>query len=69
MNPGDAKRLVSDPALKEALSLMRDRYRKEFENTPSCNTKALKLTRIKFDLIREFFAELNKVLNDELMKE
>ena len=69
MNAQEAKRLLADENLKEAFSLMRERYRKEFENTTPDDVEGLQRVRLKFDLIRDLFGELNRVINDEIMKQ
>ena len=68
MRPEEAKRLFNDPSLKESMSLLRERYRSEFENADLSDKDGLSNIRVKFDLIRDFYSELQKVINDELMK-
>ncbi len=68
MRAEDAKRLHDDPALKEAMTLLRARYHKKFENADLSDPDSLYTVRVKFDLIRDFYSELQKVLNEESMK-
>ena len=68
MRPEEAKRLLNDESLKESMALLRHKYRGEFENADLSDKDGLFNIRIKFDLIRDFYSELQKVINDELMK-
>ena len=69
MRPEEAKRLLTDESLKESMSLLRNKYRGDFENADPSDKDGLSIIRMKFDLIRDFYSELQKVVNDELMKE
>jgi len=65
MTPEDAKKLYLDEPLKEAFSLLRTRYNKEFESVDVSSQDAkdrLLLIRLKFSLIKDFYAELRKSL-------
>lgn len=66
MRPDEAKRLLEDPNLKEAFQLLRDKYHKQFENTDVMDVDKLQLIRIKFDQIRDIYAELSKILNQTI---
>lgn len=68
MRVEEAKRLIHDEALKESMSLLRARYGKEFESADPSDKDGLYLIRVKFDLIRDFYSELQIILNDEIMK-
>jgi len=63
-----ANRLLNDPELKESMSLLRNKYRCEFENADPSEKDGLQQIRLKFDLIRDFYSELQKVVNDGLME-
>jgi hypothetical protein len=69
MRPGAAKRLLEDTDLKESMSLLRSRYRKEFENADLSDKDGLYTIRLKFDLIRDFYSALQIIVNDESMKQ
>lgn len=68
MRPDDAKRLHDDPNLLDAMQLLRERYHRDFENADADYDIGLKKIRLKFDIIRDFYSELQKVLNDEAIK-
>ena len=68
MRPESAKRLLEDADLKESMSLLRNKYSKEFENADLSNKDGLYNIRIKYDLIRDFYSELQTVVNDEVMR-
>jgi hypothetical protein len=68
MRPEGAKRLLEDADLKESMSLLRNRYSKEFENADLSDKDGLYTIRLKFDLIRDFYSELQAVVNDETMR-
>lgn len=63
-----ANRLLNDPELKESMSLLRNKYRSEFENADPSDKDGLQQIRLRFDLIRDFYSELQKVVNDGLME-
>ena len=63
-----ATRLLNDPELKESMSLLRNKYRSEFENADPSDKDGLQQIRLRFDLIRDFYSELQKVVNDGLME-
>lgn len=67
MNVEAARRLLADTELKESMSLLRNKYKIEFENADPSDLDGLFRIRVKFDLIRDFYSELQKVLNNELM--
>ena len=64
MRPDEAKRLYEDPVLKEGFSLLREKYRKDFE---TAKDDELHRIRLKFDLIRDFYSELMKIINEEAL--
>jgi hypothetical protein len=68
MRPEAAKRLLEDPDLKESMSLLRGKYSKEFENADLSNKDGLYNIRIKYDLIRDFYSELQTIVNNESMR-
>lgn len=68
MRPEDAKRLLNDPVLKESMQLLREKYRKQFENADPTDVDKLQLVRIRFDQIRDLYAELSKILNEQSLK-
>ena len=69
MRPESAKRLLEDEDLRESMGLLRKRFSSEFENADPSDTDGLYRIRIKFDLIRDFYSELQKIVNDEVMKQ
>jgi len=68
MRPESAKRLLDDADLKESMSLLRNKYSKDFENADLSDKDGLQRIRIKYDLIRDFYSELQKIINDEMMR-
>ena len=68
MRPESAKRLLEDADLKESMSLLRNKYSKEFENADLSDKDGLYTIRLKYDLIRDFYSELQTVVNDEVMR-
>ena len=68
MKTETANRLLNDPELKESMSLLRSKYRSEFENADPSEKDGLQQIRLKFDLIRDFYSELQKVVNNGLME-
>ena len=69
MRKEDAQRLSNDKALKEAFSVLRHKLHLDFEATEPSDKEALQLIRLKFDLIRDFYTELMKAINDSTIKE
>lgn len=63
MRPDDARRLHDDPNLKEAFNMLRGRYHKDFE---AASDEELVIIRRKFDLIRDVYAELKKVIHKQI---
>jgi len=68
MRPESAKRLLDDADLKESMSLLRNKYSKDFENADLSDKDGLQRIRIKYDLIRDFYSELQTIINDEMMR-
>ena len=68
MRPEAAKRLLEDEDLKESMSLLRSKISKEFENADPSDKNGLQQIRIKYDLIRDFYSELQTIVNDEVMR-
>jgi hypothetical protein len=68
MRPESAKRLLEDADLKESMSLLRTKYSKDFENADPSDKDGLYMIRIKYDLIRDFYSELQTIVNDEVMR-
>ena len=68
MRPESAKRLLDDADLKESMSLLRNKYSKDFENADPSDKDGLQRIRIKYDLIRDFYSELQTIINDEMMR-
>ena len=67
MKPEDAKRLHDDNDLRDAFQLLRERYNRDFENAVVDDKDGLQLIRMKFELIKDVYAELRKVLNNQTM--
>jgi hypothetical protein len=68
MRPDAAKRLLGDVDLKESMILLRDKYSKDFENADLSDKDGLYTIRLKFDLIRDFYSELQTIVNNESMR-
>ena len=69
MRKEEADRLLKDENLKEAFSLLRKKIHLDFENSDVTDKDTLQVIRLKFDLVREFYSELMKVINDSTIKE
>lgn len=65
MKAQDAERLMADESFAEAFQLLRNRYHRDFENTDPRDADDLLIIRLKFDLIRDVFSEVKKVMNME----
>lgn len=68
MNAEIAKRLYDDESIKEVFELVRQRLHKQFENTNLTDKEGLYTVRLKFEIIRDFYSELQKILNEESMR-
>jgi len=66
MRIDDARRLLNDDDLKEVFGLMREKYRKQFESADPQDKDNLQVIRLKLGLIKDFYAQVNKVLNKEI---
>ena len=69
MRKEEAQRLIDSKPLKEIFGLLRTKLHRDFENTEPLDKDALQLIRLKFDLVREVYSELMKVINDSTIKE
>ena len=69
MRKDQAQRLMNDPDLKESFSLLRDKLRVDFENAPITDKDGLQIIRLKYELIREYYQELMKVVNESTVKD
>ena len=69
MRKDDAKRLMDDKNLKDSFQLLRQKLYRDFENTDVDDPEELQIIRLKFDLVRDFYSELMKVINDSTIKE
>ena len=69
MRKEEAQRLLEDKSLKELFSMYRKKVSVEFENCDPLDKEALQLIRLKFDIVRDSYQELMKVINDSTIKE
>jgi hypothetical protein len=69
MRKEEVKRLMDDKALKESFQLLRLKLYRDFENADVDDAEELQIIRLKFDLVRDFYSELMKVINDSTIKE
>jgi hypothetical protein len=69
MRKEEVKRLMDDKALKESFQLLRLKLYRDFENADVDDPEELQIIRLKFDLVRDFYSELMKVINDSTIKE
>jgi hypothetical protein len=69
MRKEEVKRLMDDKALKESFQLLRLKLYRDFENCDVDDPEELQIIRLKFDLVRDFYSELMKVINDSTIKE
>ena len=69
MRKEDAKRLMDDKTLKESFQLLRAKLYRDFENCEADDLEGLQTIRLKFDLVRDFYSELMKVINESTIKD